>query len=137
MNCSWALHFREMKQGKMRPVGPSPATSQGDEIHRSISDPQCSTFSTFLASKTHNIPSLLSYLYLLRCFLFILLWMLKSLFFMYTFIPFSWLQHTFPGFIPNLHSNSENLRPSSISQHIQTQLPSSQCQTTIWMLYFY
>lgn len=53
--------------------------------------------------------------------LFHFLWMLKSLFSMYTFIQFSWFQHTLLVFLPHLSSSSENLRPSSMSHQIQNQ----------------
>lgn len=107
-----------MKQGKVRPLGLSPAISQGDEICCSTSGPQCLPLSIPWLPQ-HYIPSLSSYPYLQWFPLLLFLWMLlRSL---HTFIPVSRLHHTLPGFLPHLQSSSENPRPSSISQHLPNQ----------------
>lgn len=114
-----------MKQGKVRP---QVQTQQYPMVMKYIIPHQihseCLTLSTSSASTTLYIPSLPSYTYPLQWFLsLLLLWMLlKSLFFAYTFIPFSWLQQTLPCFFPHLHSSFENLRPSSIALHTQTKV---------------
>lgn len=129
-----------MKQSKMRPQVQAqryPKVMKYIIPHQTHSE--CLTLPTFSASMTLYIPSLSSYTDPLQWFLsLLLLWMLlKSLFFVYTSIPFSWLQQALPCFFPHLHSSIENLAQLHSPTYPKPKLSLTQCQITIRMLCFY